>query len=608
MKRLRVYISSTFEDLKEYRAAVFTALEKAGLEIARMEAYTAADERPLDLCLNDVSQSEIYVGLYAWRYGYSPPVEHGNPKGKSITELEYRQAEASKLRKLLFFAHPDTKAQWPDRFKDEVTGEGERGEKLNTFREELANEKTPDFFRTPDDLATRVLASIMRSGLSGRPYNALSRPPGFVRRQGHHMLGRALLFRAPEIIGVRSREPRSDLLVPNSIAGAIEFLICAGAVSRSNTRERRKVIIPPGNIHAVYSYFGRDAPFRRCDASEIPCVITDQPSSVWHHLNRNHQDNSIANLIRLTANLNEVIGRASPNSEIADIVTDCLLTRANQHFRDWRGTDAYACAHLAFWMAEWLAPSESVRQVKCICSALRYARHTYHPEILASLIKRLHSKLTQAKLGWNPLIEILTELTSVYAWVGAAEKDKDAAEILADILVRTKYEDYETPSYQVVGSKKRRIAQTVSICSPNNRDAVKFLAEANEMAEALNDRTDIKNTKATLAIAHYDRKAIKESYEWLYQRAHNSQHILSPVAPKPIEMTLNNAIAEMWYLLLSAVNLGKEKVADEAYEKLRILVGPREDVHHYLSPPPTADSWLRAEITLISSIGAGGNL
>jgi hypothetical protein len=451
-----------------------------------------------------------------------------------------------------------------------VTGEGNRGEKLNTFREELATEKAASFFRTPDDLATLVLASIMRSGLSGRP-------------------GRALLFRAPEIVGVRSREPRSDLLVPNSIAGAIELVIGAGAVSRSNTREHRKPIIPPGNIHAVYAYFGRDAHFRQCEASKLPCVITDQPSSVWHHLNRNNQDNSIANLIPLTAHLNELIGRASPNSEIADIVTDCLLTRANQHFRDWRGTDAYACAHLAFWVAEWLAPSESVRQVKSICSALRYARHTYHPEILASLIKRLHSKVTQAKLGWNSLIEVLTELTSVYAWVGAAEEAKDAAEILADILVRTKYEDYETPSYQVVGSKKRRIAQTVSICSPNSRDAVKFLAEANEMAEALNDLTDIKNTKATLAIAQYDRKAIKESYDWLYQRAHSSQHILSPVAPKPIEMTLNNAIAEMWYLLLSAVNLGKEKVADEAYEKLCHLVGPREDVHHYLSPSPTAD-------------------
>ena len=96
MKRLRVYLSSTYEDLKEYREAVFAALEKGGLEVARMEAYTAADERPLDLCLRDVAQSDIYVGLYAWRYGYEPPAEHGNPDGKSITELEYRQAESAK--------------------------------------------------------------------------------------------------------------------------------------------------------------------------------------------------------------------------------------------------------------------------------------------------------------------------------------------------------------------------------------------------------------------------------------------------------------------------------------------------------------------------------
>jgi WD40 repeat protein len=182
MKRLRVYLSSTFEDLKEYRAAVFAALEKGGLDVARMEAYTAADERPLDLCLRDVAQSEIYVGLFAWRYGYEPPADHGNPLAQSITDLEYRRAEAAKLRKLLFFAHPDTKAGWPERFKDEVTGDGERGEKLNRFRKEVGTEKTGSFFRTPDELATLVLASIMRSGLSGRLYNVPSGASGFVPR------------------------------------------------------------------------------------------------------------------------------------------------------------------------------------------------------------------------------------------------------------------------------------------------------------------------------------------------------------------------------------------------------------------------------------------
>jgi hypothetical protein len=62
-----------------------------------MEAYTAVDDRPLDLCLRDVANSDIYVGLYAWRYGYEPPADHGNPHGKSITELEYRHAETARL-------------------------------------------------------------------------------------------------------------------------------------------------------------------------------------------------------------------------------------------------------------------------------------------------------------------------------------------------------------------------------------------------------------------------------------------------------------------------------------------------------------------------------
>jgi hypothetical protein len=141
-------------------------LGKAGLEFARMEEYTAADERPLDLCLKDVAASEVYVGLYAWRYGYAPPAEHGNPERKSITDLEYRQAEQSGLRKLLFFAHAETRAAWPDRFKDEVTGASDGGERLKRFRDEVCTEKTTSFFHTPEELATLVLAALMRSGMS----------------------------------------------------------------------------------------------------------------------------------------------------------------------------------------------------------------------------------------------------------------------------------------------------------------------------------------------------------------------------------------------------------------------------------------------------------
>lgn len=182
MQPLRVYLSSTFEDLKAYREAVFLALEKGGLSVARMEGYTASDERPLDLCLRDVAQCDVFVGLYAWRYGYEPPAEHGNPDGRSITHLEYLKAESAGLRKLVFFAHPDTRADWPAAFRDDLSGQGEGGAKLQRLRQSLGTEKTGSFFRTRDELATLVLASIMRSGMSGRIYNVPPLPPDVVPR------------------------------------------------------------------------------------------------------------------------------------------------------------------------------------------------------------------------------------------------------------------------------------------------------------------------------------------------------------------------------------------------------------------------------------------
>ena len=39
----------------------------------------AADQRPMEKCLADVGKADIYVGIFAFRYGYVPPESHGNP-------------------------------------------------------------------------------------------------------------------------------------------------------------------------------------------------------------------------------------------------------------------------------------------------------------------------------------------------------------------------------------------------------------------------------------------------------------------------------------------------------------------------------------------------
>jgi hypothetical protein len=106
-----ICLSSTYEDLKEYRRVVFDALRKSDYQVRAMEDYVATDQRPVDKCLDDVAEADIYVGIFAFRYGYIPPAKHNNPKGLSITELEFRQAERLEKPCLTFVVNEST--PWP---------------------------------------------------------------------------------------------------------------------------------------------------------------------------------------------------------------------------------------------------------------------------------------------------------------------------------------------------------------------------------------------------------------------------------------------------------------------------------------------------------------
>lgn len=144
----RIYISSTYSDLVEAREAVYGVLRKMRHDVIAMEDYVAADQRPLDKCLADVAACDIYVGIFAWRYGYVPPDQE-----RSITELEFRQAQQSKKPCLLFLLHEE--APWPRKLLDRNL------EPIEGLRAELARDYIVNFFRTPDDLAAAVSVSVV---------------------------------------------------------------------------------------------------------------------------------------------------------------------------------------------------------------------------------------------------------------------------------------------------------------------------------------------------------------------------------------------------------------------------------------------------------------
>jgi hypothetical protein len=154
---MKVYVSSTFEDLKEFRSEVYRQLRKLRIDAVAMEDYVASEKRPLAKCLDDVAAADIYIGVFAWRYGYIPK-ESGNPDARSITELEYRAAGQSSTERLIFLLRDD--AAWKPGLMDTHTGEGDGGKQIEKLREELGTRHAVGFFSTPDELAKEVSAAV----------------------------------------------------------------------------------------------------------------------------------------------------------------------------------------------------------------------------------------------------------------------------------------------------------------------------------------------------------------------------------------------------------------------------------------------------------------
>jgi hypothetical protein len=105
----KVYLSSTYSDLKEHREAVYRTLRQMGHDVIAMGDYVATDQRPQDKCLADVASCALYLGIFAWRYGYIPPKD--NPDEKSITELECCKVGALGKKRLIFLLNET--APWP---------------------------------------------------------------------------------------------------------------------------------------------------------------------------------------------------------------------------------------------------------------------------------------------------------------------------------------------------------------------------------------------------------------------------------------------------------------------------------------------------------------
>jgi len=146
-RRLTVMISSTARDLPEHRDEVRKGCHRAGSASDQMmENLTALDNDAVETSLKMVEGADIYLGIFAYRYGYVP-----DGSDISITEMEYKKAAELGKPRLIFFIHEGH----PVTGKDFERGPGSM--MLDAFKERVAA-----FFKSPGDLRGHVFEALIQ--------------------------------------------------------------------------------------------------------------------------------------------------------------------------------------------------------------------------------------------------------------------------------------------------------------------------------------------------------------------------------------------------------------------------------------------------------------
>src|SRR4051812_12058722 len=95
-KPTRIFLSSTWQDLQPEREAVEKKMHRMrDTAFSGMEYFGSRPETPRDVSLAEVDRSDIYIGIFAHRYG------------SGITEAEYRRARDRNLPCLIYIKDDD---------------------------------------------------------------------------------------------------------------------------------------------------------------------------------------------------------------------------------------------------------------------------------------------------------------------------------------------------------------------------------------------------------------------------------------------------------------------------------------------------------------------
>ena len=141
-----VFISSTYEDLREYREAIQKVLVRLETIIKGMEFFGSRPGTPSSECLQVVEQSKIFLCVIGMRLG-----SIDDTTKKSIVQLEYEKAQDLKLPTLIYMIDEKTQPILPI-----YMDIGKKAKQLKEFKQLLKKRHVVSFVTSPEDLALKV--------------------------------------------------------------------------------------------------------------------------------------------------------------------------------------------------------------------------------------------------------------------------------------------------------------------------------------------------------------------------------------------------------------------------------------------------------------------
>lgn len=147
-----VFVSSTYEDLVPYREEVQRVIIRLEQIVKGMEYFGSSPEKPLDVCLSQVRESKVFVGILGMRYG-----SIDEESGLSFSELEYMEAMKANIPILIYII--DEEYPIPPKYVDK----GSSANSLLSFKKQLKKRHTVSFFNSPMDLGNKLSQDLVET-------------------------------------------------------------------------------------------------------------------------------------------------------------------------------------------------------------------------------------------------------------------------------------------------------------------------------------------------------------------------------------------------------------------------------------------------------------